>query len=53
MATMTLEVIVCQSFHECINNLVFDVDGEHLGKPLLHVFAKMMIANIYVLGPWT
>ncbi len=52
MATMTLEVILCQSFCECVSNLVFGVDGEDLDKPLSHVFAKMMIANIYVLGPW-
>ena len=53
MATMMLEVILCQCFCECVSNLVFGVDGEDLDKPLLHVFAKMMIANIYVLGPWT
>ncbi len=49
---MVLDVIVCQSFHECISNLVFGVDGEDLDKPLFHVFAKVMIANIYVLGLW-
>jgi hypothetical protein len=53
MATMTLEVILYQCFCECVSYLVFGVDGEDLDKPLLHVFAKMMIANIYVLGPWT
>ncbi len=52
MAVMMLEVILCQSFHECISNLVFGVDGGDLDKPLLHVFTRMMIANIYVLGPW-
>jgi hypothetical protein len=52
MAAMTLEVILCQSFCECMSNLVFGVNGEDLDKPLSHVFAKMMIANIYVLGPW-
>jgi hypothetical protein len=52
MLTMTLEVIVCQSFCDCISNLVFGVNGEDLDKPLLHVFANVMIANIYVLGPW-
>ncbi len=40
MAAMMLEVILCQSFHECVSNLVFGVDGVHLDKPLLHVFAK-------------
>jgi hypothetical protein len=52
MAAMTLEVILCQSFCECVSNLVLCVDEEDLDKPLLHVFAKMMIANIYVLGHW-
>jgi hypothetical protein len=51
MVTMTLEVILCQSFRECISNMVFGVDGKDLDKLLLHVFSKMMIANIYVLGP--
>jgi hypothetical protein len=52
MVTMMLEVILCQCFCECISNLVFDgVDGEDLDEPLLHMFAKVMIANIYVLGP--
>jgi hypothetical protein len=49
---MTLEVILYQSFHESISNLVFGVDKEDLDEPLAHMFVKMMIANIYVLGPW-
>jgi hypothetical protein len=53
MVTMMLEVILCWSFHECVSNLVFGVNGEDLDKPLSHVFVKMIIANIYVLGPWT
>jgi hypothetical protein len=53
MATMMLEVILCQCFCECLSNLVFGVNGEDLHKLLLHVFLKKMIANIYVLGPWT
>jgi hypothetical protein len=48
---MMLEVILCQSFCDCISNLIFGVDGEDLEKPLLHVFEKMMISHIYVLGP--
>jgi hypothetical protein len=52
MAARMLEVILCQSSCECVSNLVFGVDREDLDKPLLHVFAKVMIANIYVLGPW-
>jgi hypothetical protein len=49
---MTLEVILCQSFHESISNLVFGVDREDLDESPGHMFAKTMIANIYVLGPW-
>ncbi len=45
-------VIFCQSFRECISNLVFGVDREDLDEPLAYMFANMMIANIYVLGPW-
>jgi hypothetical protein len=52
MAAMMLEVILGQSFCECISNLVLGVDGEDLDKPLSCMFAKVMIANIYVLGPW-
>jgi hypothetical protein len=40
MGAMMLEVILCQSFCECVSNLFFGVDGEDLDKPLLHVFAK-------------
>jgi hypothetical protein len=49
---MALEVILCQSFCESISNLVFGVDREYLDESLVHMFAKMMITNIYVLGPW-
>ncbi len=50
---MTLEVILCQRLGEYVSNLVFGVDWEYLDKSLLNMFAKMMIANIYVLGPGT
>jgi hypothetical protein len=53
VAAMMLEVILCQCLCECISNLVFGVNGEDLDKPLLHVSTNMIIANIYVLGPWT
>jgi hypothetical protein len=51
VAVMTLKDILCQSFRKCISNLVFCVNRKYLDKPLLHMFAKMMIANINVLGP--
>jgi hypothetical protein len=47
---MTLEVILCQGFGECIRNLVLGVHREDLDKSLAHVFAKMMVAYINVLG---
>jgi hypothetical protein len=47
---MTLEVILCQSFCESVSNLVFGVHREDLDESLVHMFAKMMIANISVLG---
>jgi hypothetical protein len=50
IASMTLEVILCQNFCESVINLVFGVDREDLDESLAHMFAKMMIANIYVLG---
>ncbi len=53
VAAMTLKVILCQSFRKCVSNLVFGINREYLDKPLSHMFPKMMIANIYVLGPWT
>jgi hypothetical protein len=49
---MTLKVILYQSFCQGISNLVFDVNREYLDESLVHMFAKMMITNIYVLGPW-
>ena len=52
-AAMTLKVILCQSLGKCVSNLVFRVDREDLDKSLTHMFAKMMVANIYVFGPWT
>jgi hypothetical protein len=52
VAVMTLKVILCQSFHESISNLVFGVNRDDLDESLAHMFAKMMIANVYVLGPW-
>jgi hypothetical protein len=49
---MMLKVVLCQSFHESTSNLVFGVDREDLDESLVHMFAKMMISNIYLLGLW-
>ncbi len=48
---MTLEVILCQGFGECISNLVFCVDREYLDESLAYMFAKMMIAYVNMLCP--
>jgi hypothetical protein len=52
IGVMMLEVIFCTSFCESISNLVFGVDREDLDESLAHMFPKMMITNIYVLGLW-
>jgi hypothetical protein len=49
-ATVTLKVVLCQRLGEYVSKLVFGVDGENLDKSLSNMLAKMMIANIYVLG---
>jgi hypothetical protein len=51
VAAMALKVILCQSFGECISNLVFCVDREYFNKPLSYMFAKMMVAYIGMLCP--
>jgi hypothetical protein len=48
---MTLKVIFCQGFGERISNLVFGVNTEDLDEFLLHMFTKIMVAHINVLGP--
>ncbi len=52
-ATVTLKVVLCQRLGEYVSNLVFCVDREYLDKSFSYMLAKMMIANIYVLGSWT
>jgi hypothetical protein len=53
IAVMRLEVILCQSLGKCISNLVFCVNRENLDKSLTNMFAKTMLANIYVFGSRT
>ncbi len=48
---MTLKVILCQGFGEDISNLVLGVHREGLDESLVHMFAKMMVAHVNVLGP--
>ena len=48
-----LKVVLCQRFGEYVSNLVFCVNREYLDKSLAYMFAKVMIANIYVFGSLT
>ncbi len=48
---MMLKIILCQRFGESISNLILGIDREDLDESLLHMFTKMMITHIDVLGP--
>ncbi len=48
---MTLKVILCQRFGESISDLIIGIDREDLDETLLHMFTKMMVTHIDVLGP--
>jgi len=48
---MTLKVILCQRFGESISNLILGIDREDLDETLSHMFTKMMVTHIDVLGP--
>ncbi len=47
---MTLKVILCQRFGESISDLILGIDREDLDETLLHMFTKMMVTHIDVLG---
>ncbi len=48
---MTLKIILCQRFGESISNLILGIDREDLDESLSHMFTKMMVTHIDVLGP--
>jgi hypothetical protein len=48
---MTLKIILCQRFGESISNLILGIDREDLDEYLSHMFTKMMVTHIDVLGP--
>ncbi len=48
---MTLKVILCQRFGESIGDLILCIDREDLDETLSHMFTKMMVTHIDVLGP--
>ncbi len=47
---MTLKIMLFQRFGESISNLILGVNGEYFDKPFPHMFVKMMVAYIDVLG---
>jgi hypothetical protein len=47
---MTLKNILCQGLGKSISNLILGVNGEYFDKPLPHMFVKMMVAYVDVLG---
>ncbi len=48
---MRLKIILCQRFGESISNLILGIDREDHDESLLHMFTKMMVTHIDVLGP--
>jgi hypothetical protein len=48
---MTLKIVLCQRFGESISNLILGINREDLDESLLHMFTKMMVIHIDVLGP--
>jgi hypothetical protein len=49
-ATMMLKNVLCQGLGKNISNLILGVNGEYFDKPLPHMFTKMMLAYVDVLG---
>ncbi len=48
---MTLKIILFHGLGKSASILFLGVDGEYLDKLLLHMFVKMMVAYVDVLGP--
>jgi hypothetical protein len=48
---MTLKIILCQRFGENISNLILGINREDFDESLLHMFTKIMVTHIDVLGP--
>ncbi len=46
-----MKVILCQRFGESIGDLILGIDREDLDESLSHMFTKMMVTHIDVLGP--
>jgi|LakMenE01Jun11ns_1017448.scaffolds.fasta_scaffold9432789_1 hypothetical protein len=47
---MILKIILCQRFGESISNLILGINRKDLDESLSHMFTKMMVTYIDVLG---
>jgi hypothetical protein len=47
---MMLKHILCQGLGKSVSNLILGVDGNYFDKTPLHMFTKMMVAYVDVLG---
>jgi hypothetical protein len=47
---MTFKIILGQGLGKSTSNLILGVNGEYYDKPLMHMFAEMMVAYVDVLG---
>ena len=47
---MTLKIVLFPGLGKSVSNLILGVNGEYFDKPLPHMFAKMMVAYVDVLG---
>jgi len=50
VAVMTLEIVLRKSLGQDICHLVFSANWEDLDQSILHVFAKMVVTHVDVLG---
>jgi hypothetical protein len=47
---MILKIILCQRFGESISNLILGINRKDLDESLSHMFTKMMVTYIDVIG---
>ena len=47
---MTLEIVLRKSLGQNVSHLVFSANGEDLDQSILHVFAKVVVTHVAVLG---
>jgi len=50
VAAMTLEIVLRKSLGQNVSCLVFSANGEDLDQSISHVFAKVVVTHVDVLG---